>query len=268
MDIINYDNFTDNDLNNKFINAQPIPHIQILNFLEKDFFLKFQEIEIDKQKKKSGIYFNSVVEEKKWISKNTNLPNLTQKLINELNSEKFNQTLKKITGMKDLFSTTVGNTDLANYHEMEPGGLLGPHVDHASDPKSKLPHVLNIVVYLTKDWDLKWGGGTDFYDFKGKKIISEVPYIPNSAILFLHTPYSFHGVRRISNEANKVRKSLYVDYYSFNLDPYKNFKLNFKNHWFDHGTNFIMTNPIDLFRKKNLLYLKIKIEYFFNKIFN
>ena len=74
---------------------------------------------------------------------------------------------------------------------MKPGGLLAPHVDHSSEPKTGYPHVLNIVVYLTKEWDSSWGGGTDLLNSNGSKIITKLPYIPNSAVIFLHTAFQF-----------------------------------------------------------------------------
>ena len=67
---------------------------------------------------------------------------------------------------------------------------------------------------------------TLFFDQKGKNIIKEVKYKPNRAILFLHTPYSFHGVKEI-NTKKKIRSSIYVDYYSKSTNPYENINLKF-----------------------------------------
>ena len=71
--------------------------------------------------------------------------------------------------IKSLFATDVGNTDLANYHEMYKNGFLGSHVDHSSDPKTGSPHVLNIILYLTQNWNNDWGGNTVFMSKNGKK---------------------------------------------------------------------------------------------------
>ena len=255
-------------LSENFKSAKPFPHIQLTNFLDNDFFLKINQLDYDYKKNAEGKEFSSLVEKKKWISKNSVLPELTQSLINSLNSEEFINILKKITGIESIVATTVGNSELANYHEMQPGGYLGPHVDHGSDPKTGLPHILNVVVYLTKDWSREWRGGTSLYDSKGKKNVKELDYIPNSAVLFLHTPYSYHSVEKISEKANRVRKSIYVDYYSLSTNPYKDYNLDFKNHWFNHGTRFVMPSFMHYFKRKNFLYAKINLDYLVNKFFS
>ena len=152
---------------------------------------------------------------------------------------------------------------------MKPGGLLAPHVDHSSEPKTGYPHVLNIVVYLTKEWDsVSWGGGTDLLNSNGSKIITKLPYIPNSSVIFLHTPFSFHGVSRIDENAKFVRKSIYIDYYSQSFNPYKHINLDFKNKWFEHGTTFVLPKFKSYFKRENSLYRKIKLDYLINKFFN
>ena len=136
------------------------------------------------------------------------------------------------TGINKLRATEVGNTMLANYHEMGSDGFLGSHVDHSSDPSTGNPHVLNIILYLSSEWKNDFGGGTLFFDKHGKKQISKVEYRANRAVIFLHTPYSFHGVERLKNNGYVKRKLLYVDYYSDSYNPYKNFNLSFPNKWF------------------------------------
>ena len=89
---------------------------------------------------------------------------------NELYTANFIKNLSKLSKIKDLFSTNVGNTALANYHEMYESGFLGTHVDHSSEPNTGLPHVLNIILYLSKNWDRSWGGSTMFANKNGTKI--------------------------------------------------------------------------------------------------
>ena len=74
------------------------------------------------------------------------MPNLVSNIVNELNSDKWVQNLRSLTDIESLFATDVGNTDLANYHEMKEKGYLGPHVDHSDDPDTGKPHVLNILL--------------------------------------------------------------------------------------------------------------------------
>ena len=181
-------------LKSNFLKGKPFPHLILDEFIDVILFEKITQ-EFDNIDRNKGKSFSSSVENKKWISKNTELPKNLSNFIDYLNSDDWVANLSKLTDLKDLFSTTVGNTDLANYHEMNKSGFLGSHVDHSSDPETNYPHVLNIIVYLTKNWETSWGGSTTLLNSNGTKIIKEIDYIPNRAVIFLHTPYSFHGVK-------------------------------------------------------------------------
>jgi Rps23 Pro-64 3,4-dihydroxylase Tpa1-like proline 4-hydroxylase len=266
MSIINKKYLKLNDLKGEFHKNTPFPHIVMDNFLSEEFYEEFN-IKNNKLHQTSGKQFKTDVEKNKWISQNFDLPHKIKLIIDELNNEKWIKSLSDLSLIKDVVGTKIGNTKLANYHEMRNDGYLGPHVDHADDPETGCPHVLNLLLYLSKEWDDEWGGSTLLFDKDGKKIIHEVKYKPNRAILFLHTPYSFHGVKRISNN-NQVRSSIYVDYYSKSNNPYKEINLNFKNHWFKHGTCFVLPTLKDYLKIKNLKYTKTYLKYRYNRIFS
>lgn len=259
MNIINnkYKNLS--VFSNEFKNAKPFPHLVLDNFLDKSFFqnLDLQNLDLDKDK---GRKFQTDIEKNKWASKNQALSNSLKLIINELNNKFFLENLYKLSGITELFSTTEGNTALANYHEMYESGFLGTHVDHSSEPNSGLPHVLNIILYLSKEWETSWGGSTILANSNGNRIEKLVEFIPNRAVIFLHSPFTFHGVTNIKNNLTK-RSTIYVDYYSKNLKPYSHLKLDFKNVWFKHPTTFILPKLRDYFPKRNRVYLKKMIKH-------
>ena len=243
----------------EFLNAKPYPHLVLDNFLDEEFFknLDVERIVVNQNK---GTNFKTDVEKNKWASKNVELSKNISIIVNELYKDNFIKNLGKLSKIKNLFSTNVGNVDLANYHEMYDSGFLGTHVDHSSEPSTGLPHVLNIILYLSKGWEKSWGGATMFANKNGTKIEKIVDYIPNRAVIFLHSPFTFHGVTEIKN--NKIkRSSIYVDYYSKNKNPYAHLNLDFKNVWFKHPTTFILPNFKDYFPKKNRVYLKKMIKH-------
>lgn len=251
-----------NDLtsfNIAFKNTKPFPHIILDNFLDKNFFLNLNTNSFSIEKYRND-HSDTFFERNKSNTRNVDLSDEIKKLVEELNSDSFVKNLKKLTGMDELFQTSVGNTALSNYHEMYESGFVGTHVDHSSEPKTGYPHVLNILIYLTKGWDKSWGGSTILANKTGKKIEKIVDYIPNRAVIFLHTPFSFHGVQELKGNLKK-RSSVYVDYYSTNKKPYLNFNLNFKNVWFKHPATFILPNFKDFFIKKNRSYLKRMIKH-------
>ena len=259
MKIINqkYDNLEIYE--NDFKSAKPFPHIILDNFLDEFFF---QNLNVDKIKtnKQKGLLFNTEIETNKWTSKNVELDEDISKIVNELYTTDFIKNLGNLSKIKDLFSTNVGNTALANYHEMYESGFLGTHVDHSSEPNTGLPHVLNIILYLSKNWDKSWGGSTMLANKNGTKIEKTIDYIPNRAVIFLHTPFTFHGVTKIQNNLTK-RSTIYVDYYSQNKNPYAHLDLQFKNVWFKHPTTFILPKFKDYFPKKNRVYLKKMLKH-------
>ena len=260
--IIDYANL-DKDLKSKFLNNNSFPFIILDNFLKNDFFTQLSKSLISEELSLNKV-FNSSVEKKK-ISLNTEIPYLVKMLVEELNSEEWLSFIKDLTDIDDIFPADLDNTKLANYHTMTGGGYLGPHVDHSHDPKTYHPHVLNVIVYLSAKWDDDFKGATLFYDENGKNVINKALYKPNRAVVFLHTPYTFHGVEKIPETVNLERSIVYLDYYSKSLTPYKHMKLNFKNHWFRHGTTFVLAKMSDYLKKQNVPYLKSYLRYKFKK---
>jgi hypothetical protein len=249
----------------EFKNARPFPFIVLDDFLDKDYFRELVNSYSNDKIIDAGKEFNTNVENEKCISLNVNLPKYIISIVDTLNSEYWVDNIKSLTGIDSLVSTNIGNTKLANYHEMHSNGFLASHVDHSYELETGLPHVLNIIIYLSQEWNVEDGGATLFYNKNGKKIITKVEYKPNRAVIFLHTPYSFHCVERIKKEKSLLRKSVYVDYYSESFDPYVNFKLCFPNKWFKHNTVFKLNSICDYFKWKNRKYTSSYIKYIVNK---
>ena len=266
MTVINSKHLNLKDKKVDFFKSLPFPHIVLDDFLDIDFFegLKGTLDRLDEST--GGKNFDSIVEEKKWISLNTSLPNIVKEIVDAFHTDDWVNNMCNLTGIDTLIATPNGNTKLANYHIMEPGGVLGAHVDHSSEPLMKIPHVLNVIIYLTKAWDENDGGGTLLFDKYGKEIVSKVAYKENRAVIFLHTPYSFHGVERIRGSCKLKRRTIYVDYYSNSLQPYRNMKLGFDSTWFSHGTTFKLGGIFDYLNSKNKNYTKTLIKYHLSRL--
>ena len=265
MGIINQKYKSLSRLKNDFFSASPFPYVVLDEFLDPEYFTVLTETLQQNNDIVMGKNFTSDVESNKSISLNSRLPDLVSNIVAELNTQNWVDNLKELTGIETLVATHNGNSMLANYHEMKSGGLLGSHVDHSHEPELGLPHVLNIIIYLSSDWRVDFGGSTIFFNPTGGEAKSKVDYMPNRAVIFLHTPYSFHGVDRLKDNGDIKRKSLYVDYYSESLTPFKHMDLSFKNHWFKHGTTFILPKLSDYMKWKNRIYAKTHIKYLFVK---
>ena len=102
------------------------------------------------------------------------------------------------------------------------GGKLNVHMDYSLHPKLELQRKLNILIYMTKNWDEKWGGSLGLYDNKSEKepgqLIKKIIPIFNRAVIFDVTKNSWHGLpEKISCPKNITRNSLAV-YYLQNPD--------------------------------------------------
>ena len=148
---------------------------------------------------------------------------------------------------------------------MNVGGYLGPHVDHSNDPSKGFPHVLNVILYLTPNWNDSYGGHTILFDKQGKQVVKKIEYQSNRLVIFLHSPYTFHGVTKINENCKMKRSTMYFDYYSKATNPYKMLNVNFKSFFFKHNTTFILPRFRDYFKKENKKYLKSYIKYKINK---
>ncbi len=140
----------------------------------------------------------------------------TYKTFAYLNSPEFIEQLKKITGMKALYPD-IGLHG-GGLHLLGSGGKLNVHLDYSIHPKLKLQRKLNLIIYMTEDWDYEWGGSLEFWSHNSKinrpdKKIVTVDNIFNRAVLFDTTQNSWHGFPKpMTCPEGKYRKSLAVYY--------------------------------------------------------
>ena len=100
------------------------------------------------------------------------------------------------------------------------GGKLNIHKDYSIHPRVDPPkqRKLNLIVYLTEDWNPEWGGALELWshDEKNNKPLErvvEVPCIFNRAVLFDTTQNSWHGLPdEIQCPEDIHRKSIAVYY--------------------------------------------------------
>ncbi|MBT6746357.1 MAG: hypothetical protein HOB26_07370, partial [Flavobacteriales bacterium] len=149
MEIINQKYKSLSKLRNDFFSASPFPYVVLDDFFDPEYFTVLTEELQQNNDFVMGKNFTSDVESNKSISLNSRLPDLVSNIVAELNTQNWVDNLKELTGIETLVTTHNGNTILANYHEMESDGLLGAHVDHSHEPELGLPHVLNIIIYLS-----------------------------------------------------------------------------------------------------------------------
>lgn len=75
---------------------------------------------------------------------------------------------------------------------------MNVHLDYSIHPKLKLQRKLNLILYLSENWDSQWGGGLELWSHnketnKPDNKVVTIDNIFNRAILFDTTQNSWHG---------------------------------------------------------------------------
>jgi hypothetical protein len=250
----NFEKIIKDNINNSEIRwfTDPFPHVVIDDFLPSELFLKIskklnkiRDIKDLKKTFKSHVELNKKVYGDKDFDEDLKLP------IEAMGSDAIKEIFQKYLNIKKMISLN----DWSNYggyfplHSMEPGGLLGAHIDHSHSKTEDLLHMGNSIFYASSKWKESWGGETILFSNNGFKIIKKITPKPNRLILFVHTESSFHGVNKINCPNDTSRNTYYMDYYinddqmlamleSLKTKINKNLKFTF------HSTTFIPFFPL------------------------
>lgn len=206
-------------LKKDFKTAKPFNHIIIDNF----FLQEVAEIltnEFPDYCADGIIKYENALENKHTLNQWDKFPTLTYKTFDFL-GKKLVEQFRIITDEENL------NFDFGlhggGWHMHGRGGNNNIHLDYNLHPKLKEQRKLNIIIYMTKDWDPAWGGGLELWENDEKtrtplKIHTTVENKFNRAIIFDTTQNSWHGLpKKLDCPDNIIRKSL-AAYYTFAYD--------------------------------------------------
>jgi len=214
-DFINSDWLDEGALSEKYINAKPFPHIVMKNFIKKDLLNRVLEEFPDLSKNKlNTIQFNDEKQIKFASKEMDQLSPSAFHLCSFLNSSIFLRYLQSVTSINEKLISDpylIGG----GYHQIKTGSLLKVHADFSKhSPGLELDRRLNLIIYLNKDWEEKWGGELSLFDDKMNQTVSVLPNF-NSAILFTTTSKTYHGhPDPLVCPENRSRKSLALYYFS------------------------------------------------------
>jgi|LakMenEpi03Aug12_release.lakeMendotaPanAssembly.Ray.scaffolds.fasta_scaffold03530_31 Rps23 Pro-64 3,4-dihydroxylase Tpa1-like proline 4-hydroxylase len=190
---------------------EPFDYYIIDDFLEPSIAKKISE-EFIPFESTHWFDYNNPLEIKKTLNNWYHFPETTYKFFSYLNSKEFVEIIQNITKTNNLY-TDIGLHG-AGWHIHGNGGKLNVHLDYSIHPKLKLQRKYNFIIYLSQEWDPKWGGNLEFWshDFlnkKPKEKIAQVDCIFNRAVIFDTTKNSWHGFNDpITCPNNTYRKSI------------------------------------------------------------
>uniref|UniRef100_A0A7S1C1B7 Prolyl 4-hydroxylase alpha subunit domain-containing protein n=1 Tax=Bicosoecida sp. CB-2014 TaxID=1486930 RepID=A0A7S1C1B7_9STRA len=197
--------------------SSPFAHVQVRNFLNEDLAERlakeFPKFSTD------GLwdrYFNPL-EVKLGISDQRRMPNVFQELFEVLCSDEVAEIMRRLTGIRDLRADKLLYG--SGLHCSPAGGKLDMHLDYSVHPLTGEERRLNLILYLTPEWNAAWGGALDLADPKCERIVDSFPCEFNSAGIFETGDISYHGFPRpIACPAHVSRNSLAL-YYVSDLRP-------------------------------------------------
>lgn len=207
---------------------EPFTYYVIDNFIDESLAYKLSADFMDYNSPNWFVYDNPL-EVKKSNNNWFYFPPTTYNYITHLLSNDFISSVENITGIKEL-KPDLGMHG-SGWHIQGRGSKLNVHLDYNIHPKLFLQRKLNLIHYLTPDWDTEWGGNLEFWSHNfetGEPLehISTVECRFNRAVIFDTTQNSWHGfAQKITCPENVYRKSI-ASYYL--VDPPKNADARFR----------------------------------------
>lgn len=194
--------------------SKPFNHIIVEDFLNADL-ANIVANEFPPFEDPSWRIYNNAIEIKKLQNHWDKFGPTTYCLFQYLNSPVFVKKLECLTGC-ELFPDFGLNG--GGLHSHKSGGKLNTHLDYSVHPKLGLERRLNLLIYITPNWDTSWGGDLGLWSVSqdgkgpGDLMVTISPNF-NRAVLFDTTQNSWHGLPEpIKCPLGVTRNSLAVYY--------------------------------------------------------
>lgn len=194
--------------------AKPFPHLIIDDFVDQSVAEKLSE-EFPNIDDANLFNYSNPLEKKSALNDWNKFPNTTYKLFEYLCSEPIVRQLGAILGMK-LFPDF--GLHGGGWHMHPDGGKLNPHLDYSIHPKLGLQRKINLIIYLSQNWEPEFGGHFGLWSNDPEtnlplKLEKEVEIKFNRAVIFDTTHMSWHGLsRQVATGGKNIRKSLAIYY--------------------------------------------------------
>lgn len=200
-----------NVLRQQFDSAKPYRHLVIDGFLKQEvaeaLYEKFPADEVFSR------HYKGLNEQKSEGSKFDFYDNRFSDLRTQLSGPEFCQWVSDVTGIRDVFITDDGLG--AGLHKGKRGSFLDIHIDFNIHPHRNVHRRLNLLIYLTKDWDQSWNGALEMWSADMKSLDKEVMCQFNRMVMFETSEISYHGYSKKLICPDEVsRRSFYAYFYT------------------------------------------------------
>ena len=201
---------------NEYLENHPYPHIELDNLWDEEFIKNCAEDVLNFSKWQGEKKFYGS-EKKRYSNRYDDFPNNIKKIIDEAYSIKFLNWLKKFTGeeviLPDPFLVGGG------IHSTIKGGFLKVHSDFNWNKQLSLFRKLNLLIYLNKSWNVKWGGHLELWSKNVKKCEKKISPLINKTVIFSTTDISYHGHPEPLNCPDNIQRNSIALYYYSPIKP-------------------------------------------------
>lgn len=199
----------------KFLAAEPFPHIVIDNLINEEFLSRCSEEFPDLSKTKEAVRHSGRTDEKLASPRgNVFQPQSIYSLLSFLNSSEFIDFLQELTSVEEPLIPDphfVGG----GLHQIREGGFLKIHADFCRHPETNLDRRLNVLLYLNKDWEEDYGGHLDLYDKEVSSCKQKILPVFNRMVIFNTNDFTYHGhPDPLQCPPSRSRNSLALYYFS------------------------------------------------------
>src|SRR5579859_7257694 len=202
------------DLSVAYREASPYRHVVIENFLV-DEVADFLSTRFPRMEDMPTVFKEPMSYKGQLSGVHEKWPQFSE-VFNTLQSEEFRSLVSQITGIEHLLEDPIMAG--GGLHLSPKSGFLDIHVDANFHPKDKSLHRrVNILIYVTRNWDRDWGGALQLWSDKKKspdRLVEIVEPKFNRAVIFSTTRTSWHGVEPINCPDGMSRQSLALYYYT------------------------------------------------------
>ena len=212
-------------LSSSYSMAIPYPHIIFDNFISEDIakqcynsmnsftewgfdpMFGYPEDERNSQVNK----FFTPWDDENSISNIKSAMPVVWKTLQYLNSPTFLSFLSKLTGINDLIvdPTFYGG----GCHKILKGGRLEVHSDYNKHPKTELYRRINLLLYLTPNWQEEWGGHLELWKNEPLTKVKSILPVFNRAVIFNTTDVALHGHPEMLNTPDDINRYSLALYY-------------------------------------------------------
>lgn len=189
-------NFGDlNILKDQWKQSKPFPHVVIDNFIDIDLANKASQ-EFPNFNDDFWYEYENPLEIKKACSDWNRFPPSIYKIFFNLLSD---EVAKKLSFLTDCTLYPDYGLHGGGLHCHKAGGKLNSHLDYSMHPKLNLQRKLNVIIYISKDWNPDWNGSLGLWSHDEKtnqpgNLENKVDCIFNRALIFDTTMNSWHGL--------------------------------------------------------------------------